>query len=853
MRSNASRTRSSGFSLLEFSAVLPAFIALILAGFDLTRYISAHNAMHEGVKLGLRCAYTTDSECTSTAAKVFPARYDVWQVPMYEPLKRPAAEAAWLSAPRYNYNLTITHATSVDYDLVGTMGQPVFPEHSYPGKSYYFTRSQDLPTSVTGSSGNYSVNGGNANAVTYFRDGSGRPRNPQGTTSSSTDIGYFRFTIPKTSYAEDEGDPNHPIFDGTGPQAQRTRACFLNSNLTSDCQANLNREVDLSRRYSDGNGQYHYESPTTGSQYNGTVQMPDMANDWTYIALDIRGTANVSSNASGKVLITLSNGTNSRTLGGRVFNGDGDADFFPRGIPAGRVRECDNNAECHVEFIRHQIIKVQRNVPVEISFELVKTGGTGTVSWRLTEARYYYMQFEPRTIEPRCATMWRNSNVPPEEVPLNMSACSPQEPQLQFRDGAWPIEHTYLSTGTRQTVNRYPSAECVTQVTDDVAYLQTRGISPGDGWLGRQADPINCPNIHQSKPCTPDGQAHNYSCAQYLPLGACQPPSNSINPVYNECSEHLGAVGPFPQAPQTENCQTINQEPRERFQAQLPNPYNSYPIESLSLARLSAPPATQGELRDSHHDPIFTGESEPATVKAESGLYNCQELAQDIQRNSKQVSATSELENHENDWLRGTLFVASTPMSAVGCPDAWEAAVKNEVRTKVRLGEDEIISDVFAKITSLATVGESRIAYNPPSCIQPIRYDRALSAEEQRRYLGVFDSEVVPAECLPNPERACLTQFRNFKAEEGGGEVKLIESAVKAHVTSAVAGLYPGAKLECVNPDEADCLKVSVSALDGDENVGVTGEISVPMLLLANNPIKIRYSDSERWEGHYVR
>ena len=549
----------------------------------------------------------------------------------------------------------------------------------------------------------------------------------------------------------------------------------------------------------------------------------------------------------------MSDGNNSRSLGGRVFDGDGAANFYPRGVPAGRVRECDGGAECHVEFIRHQLIKVRRGSNIDISFELQKTTGSGSVSWSLTDAHFYYVDFAARTITPSCANMWRNSNVPAEESALLMSDCSPQEPLLQFRDGAWPIEHTYLTTNTRQTVNRYPTAECVTQITDDVAYLQSRGIAPGDGWLGRQQDALNCPNIHQVKPCTADGQTHNYACADYLPLGACQPPINSINPSYHECSEHIGAVGPYPIAPQSESCETINQDPRERFHSLLPPPFSGYPRQAITLTRLAAPAATQGELRDAHHEPIFTGDTEPAEVKAQDSRYRCQELTQDLQLNSKQISATAEISDPQNEWLRGTLFVASTPMSSIGCPEAWEDAVRNEVRTKVSLGTNEIVPNVFAKMLGLATVGEARIMYNPPSCIQPVRYDRGLGAEEQRRYLGVFDSGVVPAECLPNPDRACLTQFRNFKAGDGSGEVKLIESAVKAHVSSAVAGLYPGAKLECANPDDADCLKVSVSALDGDENVGVTGELSVPMLLLANNPIKIRYSDSERWEGHYVR
>ena len=854
MRRNACR----GFSLLEFSAVLPAFIALILAGFDLTRYISAHNAMHEGVKLGLRCAYTTDSECTSTAAKIFPSRFDVWQVPMYEPLKRPSAQAAWLSAPRYDYQLTVTHATSVEYDLIGTIGQPVVPEHSYTGRSYYFARTQDLPTSVTGSNGNYDVHGGNAIAVNDFRDGDGNVRTPRGTTSSSSgiNIGRFRFTVPPVRYPEDEA---HGILDGTGPQARLSKKCFTDaSNLSGECLNALTNDLVQSRNYRVWNDVTHswdtqVETPHLAQQYTGTEEMPDLAADWTTIALEIRGTAAVSSNTEGKVLIEMKSAENSRPLGGRVFSGDGPADFYPRGIPANRVRECDDQAECHREFIRHQYIKVKRGVPVNINFELQRIAGSGNVSWALESASFYYVDYSPTAIVPQCATMWRNSNVPQDDQDISMADCAPQNPQLQVRNGQWPLSDVHIEPGTRQSVNRYPASECVTRVSDDVAYLATRGIAPGDGWLGRQIDPNQCPNIHESKPCTADGQTHNYSCAEYLPLGSCQPPSNSHNPFYTECSEHLGAVGPFPLAPQTESCETINQEPRDRFQSQLPQPYSGYPTQSITLTRLAAPAASQGELHDPHHDPIFTGDTEPAIVKAQDTRYRCQELSQDLQLNSRLISATAEIEDRRNDWLRGSLFVATTPMSTFGCSESWETAVRNEVRTKVSLGVDEIIPDVFAKMTGLGTVGESRILYNPQSCIQPIRYDRALAAEEQRRYLGIFEQGVVPAECLPNPEQACLTQFRNFKAEDGSAEVKLIDSAVKAHVISAVTGLYPGAKIECSDPNEADCLSITVSALDGDENVGVTGELSVPMLLLANNPIKIKYSDTERWEGHYVR
>lgn len=848
MQRNASR----GFSLLEFSAVLPAFVALIIAGFDVTRYIAAHNAVHEGVKLGLRCAYTTDSECTNTAAKVFPSRFDVWQVPMYEPLKRPIAEAKWLSAPRYDYQLTVTHATSVEYDLVGTLGQPIVPEHSYPGRVFYFARTQDLPTSVTGSNGNYVVHGGTAHPINDFRDGDGNHRAPHGTTHSSNpiDIGHISFVVPELPLPQGE---ERKFFDGSWPQARDALGCFFDGeNLDQRCKKVWNTEIIPNRLYI-VDGKPVNVVITRDHQYEGLVELPNIATDWTTIALEIHGVSNSDVGVEGKLLIEMWNGDKHRKLGGQVFTGPGEANFYPRGVPASRVRECDNNAKCHQEFILHQEIVVKRGLPVDLNFDLRKVSGSGDASWTLTSARFYNVDYEARATLAECQTKWRNSSAPQEESAIEMTDCNPANDKLKIRETGWPIEKTYIESNTRQTSNSTLPPECVTRISDDNAYLASRGIQPGDGWLERHTDSQQCPNFHDSKACTPDGEYHNYSCSQYLPLGACVPPPNALNPIYSECSEHPGLYGPFPQAPETENCESINADPRDRFKSLLPTPYNSYPSQALTLTRLAVPSAKQGELRDAHHDPIFTGDTEPADVKAQNYRYQCAELASDLQINSRQISASTDLEDHQNEWLRQTLFVASTPMSAIGCPEAWESAVRNEVRTKVQLGVNEIIPDVFAKMTGLGSVGETRIMYNPQSCIQPIRYDRSLTAEEQRKYLGVFEEATLPPECLPNPDLACLSQFRNFKAEDGGGEVKLIESAVKSHIISTVTGLYPGTRIDCDNPSDANCLSIKVAALDGDENVRVIGELSVPMLFLANNPVKISYSDSERWEGHYVK
>lgn len=366
---------------LEFAAIAPIILLLLIGVLDITTMIRGYAALREGVESALRCAFPAEGRCLGAEIPGAPQAIYRWEQNITPPryfvdFTTYSARASWVSA--------------TTYQLRGEASIPDEINFRRPGEALRVSTSELLRE---------------AEFAALIRSGFPELRGSDPRNLRITDHAG-RALAPDAAYALDGVALLLP--EGTaGPVSQSSRERPLPQaprRADEPCLVYNERHTPPFSSCS------HYSPWSSSSARFGDPAAPDEM--WRYQPLHdaegtthntallvIKGSASgTAPDSSGRVRITLHTTEGSYNLGGQQFDGPmEDADFFPRGADLSRVPAALHEA---AEFSRYQAIRIPYGGRFSISLTLERVSGNGTLMWRGDSVELYLPRYERRTFGP---------------------------------------------------------------------------------------------------------------------------------------------------------------------------------------------------------------------------------------------------------------------------------------------------------------------------------------------------------------------------------------------------------------------------------------------------------------------
>jgi hypothetical protein len=797
MRQEFNSRGQRGFSLLEQAAVFPILLLIIAGAVDINTLLQSYSALKEGVNASLRCVYTTDGKCVSSAPDTRPRLYNYYRINRHEQYLVDTFDFrgnySWINRPTYNFsNFRAEVLGSVEYDL---QTADIFAARVYfPAErlANYTLRTATLPY-ITGSA---------RNPTTQFRGISGGP--------NAAPAGAYPFTsFPASSVDlvsdESRGDPE---------------------DLTATA------EFIMPPAPSNVFNSHSLENPSAGHIANFGN---DVTAAQTDAALHITGDkGNTSTGSSGGVSIRLQKYNSSQrhwtaveSLGaqqlGRLPGEASPANFVIRGLPNDFI---DRSVPEYDELHSYSPLRLEYGARYRIVFSLHRD--SGRVGWQAHQIKLFLPVDEARQEVLQCS-----GGMTPCSAPSTCRIVGASPPESVFSGP--PTIHT--SAAPIRVESPISIASCSTGEAGIASLLASAGVQACPAAFQIRTEIGSCSVQHLQSSCplpsevspnsenfgvaeTPgsDGRIHSSSSAHAI----CPPPANAISEAPQNVrwtvrsvpvpASHIGGDSSGTLSVAKESCTSAVGWPQGSLL------YN-YP-------HLSFTQNIQGT------DRYYTGNEDPAGMLADP---NSGFACSDFTLGSAVVDVTQSTRTPENET---SLFFGNHPLP--GCD--WRAALREDA---IRFGLSSDSAYFVAEAPSQTGTNDIWDS-SPEACVDP-NPEIMWSAPDSKTLVpgGPFAEGRLPADC---GGAACAAEFVGFAPGTTGSTTYNFAYAAEHFGFNEIQTYYPRARWNC---SEKDCVELSVSE-DG-ESVNSLGSIKVPLYVLGRGIVELRYQGTARKELNYSR
>jgi hypothetical protein len=595
------------------------------------------------------------------------------------------------------------------------------------------------------------------------------------------------------------------------PVSEATQ-CFVSSNQGNPRQAPHSPNFDH---------QCHQNWPDSLQNLEPPI------NTLTYMVVQVEGTSLGSHQlASGEVAMKYRIGSGDwRELGSRRINGPGQANFVPRGTPPSFVPSQWMNPDddpYYPEFSLYQGLTLRYGTNIRFRFTLT-SNNNHTISWRPTRIRIFTPKFSNQQQQNlSCSSPVSKANAEqnmgcvlqpplPSHVSYSVNLSNPQTPvalgspiQLGCTITSNPDFFELADFGVSNqnefqfNFNNHPSC----QLTNRLANCPAIG----------ESFPAGAANV--GVPQAPDNQGFISGSSQALLI--CPPNGPDLEaslaqPQNIKWSENWSSIPGFASYLwPSSGC--LDSGPSY---SQLPATLKQY--HKLNLGE----PVADTEIFSAH----FTADLDPQELKANDPQYSCDE-----------VKLVERLFNtHQPGVTPTSIFHGLRPQ--LGC--AWKEALKAEATT-IGMNQEAYFKPHQPVAGSLFTI--------PQEPSEPcISYQIDPGSSSHREVLGVFEEGQFPNSCFDGTS-ICQAQFVGF----GPGEPQEIgydfELAAQSSGYAAVKAAMPRVDFGC---EGKNCVNLNLSQ-DGP-HIFSSGQIEIPLLLLMQNTVKLKYNETRRLESDFVK
>ncbi|NMC63258.1 MAG: hypothetical protein GYA55_08815 [SAR324 cluster bacterium] len=840
----------AAFAILEQAFALSALLLLVVAAFDINKFLQAYQALQIGVNTSLRKCYVTDGGCTSPKEQEHAQLSKIWQKPIKGFEQDYMANGLYLELPNLRFNNPSARILDSSQSHYRQMKADFYLlKYTVAGDIYYGEQNTELPylDNFDFRQAN-ELRGEHLRQLDIARNCQIKGPNGQASTSLS-DIG--------ASTSNSRGIR-------IGSLTCRVPSPFNSSNaswkaLIESCNTNFANFATCERNWKAG----------------------------TRIALDVQGESH-SAGPSGKVGLSITqNGNNNLkgdrqdtdcksatcTLGGRVFSGTGTFNFVPRGLPIGHLSSnltCPNCPYAE-EFQNHQYIWVNYDRNFELSFELKRLDGHNNenVNWNLTDLRIYYIDYKPNKNEILCLEKARKSSLASGKL-----SCSYLFPEKPTAENLKVYNLRALDTNPSERIQSAPS-RCLDPKlpTHDGYGNSISNTELRRNELKREQSLAFCASIGETKNCLSDYEItieqSYHGCGTYTDSPNECPFNYGIYPSSQEqwdqkrgqffiidSSEALSICPPFRSKeldPDIPAISTTWYEDELQLPA-IPKKYEAVDCHEIAnLQSLEIPPPYDqyknfipGPASIDGKTRIGLGQQvDPRIVKEQDDRYSCKEVS--LGRDSFKISNERDLGCKWNDKNNSALL--ELMLSKAGFPQSYYLEPLDKTRSAKQIGE------YFYKTP-----------YELDACTDYEVSDDPKYFDE-RIYLGLFASGSYPPSCTPmdpkHPEHSrttkpsdwCLSQVTGNIAQGGGGLEAINSASTRATALEAIRRFFPAARTSCEagSPYCVDLKTPSPEIVDGKTVFEASAKMTIPMNLLFGRDIPIEISDRRTWEGEFAR
>ncbi|RIL10789.1 MAG: hypothetical protein DCC75_03620 [Proteobacteria bacterium] len=224
------------------------------------------------------------------------------------------------------------------------------------------------------------------------------------------------------------------------------------------------------------------------------------------------------------------------------------------------------------------------------------------------------------------------------------------------------------------------------------------------------------------------------------------------------------------------------------------------------------------------HDP-----RDPLVLVQSSPEYNCGDI----------TAGFESIASFPQELRAGTLFDGEHPNMEL-CN--WREMVANEARARLQVPANVFFSPARFQSSDSAcgvnTVSSSCTIY------------RACSNNESRERMpvpgGPFPAGITPPECM---QADCVPSFAGY-SQEVQQQTEFDSAAASEFARRELQSALPWARWNC---EGSACARIEFSPPTEQGLLQAHMQIAVPLFALGGNTVSLEFSDSERWEGEFVR
>lgn len=392
----SSRISEKGSYLLEVAVVTMGLVFFIVGAFDVARIFQARGAVRAGVREGLRCLYPTDHGCSgvvSPGASSPSTLFDAWvwkSGMLYAVPHQPwTAAASWIAEPGLETPQVERFIQSVDIEQKNYRFEQQEVLYPVQAHSPYLLQVRSLPR----------VGGDPLNPGFFLPGSSGSTK-----MSPSHTVNLKNIDVVASKKLGD-GTKSYTFNMMDAWQSSASDLALINQiqsskGVTVPCYSDtpLENWNDQTLQWSQGYNQCQYRKQNAAdSGYNSLMKGGKLH---APLMFQISGKASVIKDATGgTVLISMqwkdAGGTQQNNdLGGRVFSGDGEANFIVRGAADSDIINDKAYTNYEKEINAHGTLPlIPFDAQVTIKFVLKSKDGQ-QVKWEGGELKLFYPAFK---------------------------------------------------------------------------------------------------------------------------------------------------------------------------------------------------------------------------------------------------------------------------------------------------------------------------------------------------------------------------------------------------------------------------------------------------------------------------
>ncbi len=755
---------------MEFAVTIPLLLSVALATVDAHHLLHAYSSLQAGVRTALRCVYPTDGKCTATELAPPQAQYEYFAQGTTESylvnMHDYNVTARWLRLPvREFFSPQARILDEVIYDL---------PQRNFEARKLYVaplgraphaTKIADLPY----------VAGDPLDPLFYWDEHDRAPR------------AAFALFSSQHHNLDIRGQTRFPSSDHNDGISLGSVSFQIPSPLPTKASGERVKKCFEAARKNKSSGPYDPLLEKTCAAF-----LPDAPRMHFLLHVEGIGEA-LEAGAQGAVSMQLTQpGRAPLFLGGRLFDGQGSGNFYPRGLASDRAAASILDAPAYQDernAYGSTSVWIRPDIPARLEFRLHSRNGR-RVAWRATRIRVFSELFTSQSqevpCEPQAKKFWE-SLVPH----VHTSHCQPRDPAIFSAQDIDGIIRADIAPELTQTamLGCFASQPTLTPllVTDPENFELYEGSDDTCPWQQNMRTACPPDNFGVSEAADHQGFVINSSAA-----AAICPASGARNVRWSEKDITLPAFD-WTQR----DCRVVSPTPAE------------LPPHLRQFAKL-----VLGPNRIAHHVDYFTGAKAPAELKQEP-QYECAEV---------QEASTVYDERHPRV-LSDSLLHGARPELCDTENRLREAAIKAGMNP-----------DSFMQIERVL-ISRSMLN-NPPDGTCSI-FQTSETAHGKEYSLGIFPGNEVPSQCAA-PGIHCRAELRSLEQSPERGEAKLDFMLARSFGQREITAAYPRA-----HEDPSLAFGTALDLRETDDNkIEGRGSIQVPLRLLFNSVVTVQYSES---------